>query len=415
MPTTITKRQHRTTSRVFRVDEIRPNPFRAAIERYPLQEKKIEALCESIRTTGFWDNVVARIGEDGKPEIAYGHHRLEAVHRELGDDAQVGLIIRELDDETMLQIMVQENMTEWATSAITEQESVRAVVLAYGTARIKLSLPDPKASHAKLRFAPSFLQGGDDPNVHLDHRRRRYTSTTVAKFLGWHEEKVRIVLQALELMELEILEPSMFEGLGPTRARALVEGVRKVAQEIVCDVPKSWKADNEPRAFEADRRLLRNHVKRKVAAWQAAKGNYTQGLNPLAFANVKKKGGKGKSPVCLKGYLGPSRSKTLLEYAQSPVEQYPRVVARFIQVTEDLVQQASTKKPAVKERRRVYQLLAQVRKGVDTLEATLGGGPRSVEKKKRGAAPIARSKPNNKGKSRGGAKTARLASSGTVS
>ena len=99
----ITKlRRHHRTIRVFRVAEIRPNPFRD-IERYPLEEKKIEALCESIRTTGFWDNLVARIGEDGKPEIAYGHHRLEAVHRVLGDDAKVGLIIRELDNEKMLQ------------------------------------------------------------------------------------------------------------------------------------------------------------------------------------------------------------------------------------------------------------------------------------------------------------------------
>ena len=74
----------------------------------------------------------------------------------------------------------------------------------------------------------------------------------------------------LELMELEILEPSMFEGLGPTRARALVEAVRKVARRMVYDVPKSWKADNDDRAIEVDRLGLRNHVERKVAAWREA-------------------------------------------------------------------------------------------------------------------------------------------------
>ena len=80
-------------------------------------------------------------------------------------------------------------------------------------------------------------------------------------------------------------------------------------------------------------------------------------------------------------------SKTLLEYAQSPAEQYPRVVARFIQVTEALVRQsASPKKPAVKERRRVHALLAQVRKVVDTLEATLER-ERKGSKKRRSASP----------------------------
>lgn len=411
MPTTITKPQHHTTIRVFCVAEIQRNPFRD-IERYPLEEKKIEALCESIRTTGFWDNVVARIGEDGKPEIVYGHHRLDAVHRVLGDDAKVGLIIRELDDETMLQMMVEENMQEWSTSATVEQESVRAVILAYGAGKIKLPRPDPKASLAKLRFAPSFLQGGDDPNVHLDHKRRRYTSATVAKFMGWQKEKVRIVLQALELMELDMLRPNMFKGLGPTKARALVEGVLKVAQEMVYDVPKSWKADNnKPRVIEVDRRLLRKHVEQKVAAWRAAEGNYTQGFDPMSVVhrNVDDRGPhttpirvklcRGKKAKSWDSSWRDRNTKTLLEHLWSPAKQYPDVVARFIQAMEDLVEQTASgieKTMTAKERRRVHQLLAQVRKVVDTVEVTL------KKERKKGVKKVARPHRGKVAKARAG-------------
>ena len=305
-------------------------------------------------------------------------------------------------------------MQEWSTSATVEQESVRAVILAYGARKINnLPLPDPKASLAKLRFAPSFLQGGDDPNVHLDHGRRRYTSTTVAKFMGWQGEKVRIVLQALELMELDILEPSMFEGLGPTKARALVEGVRKVVQEVVYDVPESWKADNKkPRAIEVNRLYLRKHVEKKVAAWRAAEGNYTRGFNPMAYVqrNVDERG-PHTTPIRVKLCRGKKaaksqdakwrdpNTKTLLELAQSPVQQYPGAVARFIQATEDLVEQTASgieKTMTAKERRRVHQLLAQVRKVVDTVEVTL------KKERKKGVKKVARPHRGKVAKARAG-------------
>lgn len=363
---------------VFRVADIRPNPFRD-LERCPLQEGKVAALVESIRTTGFWDNIEARPGRDNKPEIAYGHHRVEALRRLRGEDAKIALTIKDLDDAMMLKKMAHENMQEWASCATAEHETVRGVVVAYADGRILLPHVWDKTAMKRVRFAPSFILGGDDPNVRLDHR--RYTSTTIAAFLGWHEEKVRLVLQALELMELRILEPSMFEGLGPTQARILVQKVRKVAQESVCDVPESWKAENEPRGVEMDRVLLRNHVERKVAAWRAEQAN-TRGLDPLERLNRNAGSGTG---VRIEGRRKKTKaeaardrdSKSLLWYLQSPAERYAMAVAGFLKATEAVRQSAFTKKPAVKERRRVHKLLAQVRKVVDTLEVALG----EVEKK----------------------------------
>ena len=88
----------------FRIKEIKPNPFRDA-SRYPINKEKVAALRRSIQTTGFWDNIVARQQVDGKAEIAYGHHRLQALREEFSPDHEVDLIIQDLDDEAMLKMM----------------------------------------------------------------------------------------------------------------------------------------------------------------------------------------------------------------------------------------------------------------------------------------------------------------------
>lgn len=293
-----------TSHRIFRVGEIKSNPFRA-IGRYSLREEKVEALRASISKTTFWDNIVARI-RNGKPEIAYGHHRLEALHREFGEDGRVGLILRELDDAQMLKIMVQENMQEWDTSAAIEQESVRAVVLAYGDGTIQLPAPDPKTPLDRLRFAPSFTLGGDDPNAHLDHGRRRYTAPTTAQFLGWHEEKVRLVLQALALIELKLLTPTDFAGLSPTQARALVVAVRKADKDwgwenlkhrrALCDTrdPLDWEKleqlDEEERVggIKYDRRAIRTFTERAVKVLRDGKIGYRSLEQKIGFPTVKR-------------------------------------------------------------------------------------------------------------------------------
>ncbi len=69
-----------TESMRFAVDKIKPNPFRN-IAHYPINSEKVATLTASIQETAFWNNILARLNKDGEPEIAYGHHRLEAVKR----------------------------------------------------------------------------------------------------------------------------------------------------------------------------------------------------------------------------------------------------------------------------------------------------------------------------------------------
>ena len=78
---------------VVKIKDVKPNPFRN-LDSYPLNRQKIRELRKSIRKTGFWANVVARINARGDVEIAYGHHRIKAAQRELGRSAEIELVIR---------------------------------------------------------------------------------------------------------------------------------------------------------------------------------------------------------------------------------------------------------------------------------------------------------------------------------
>lgn len=134
----------------IKVKNLLPNPFRN-IDAYPIDREKIRQLRNSIKETGFWDNILGRLAngyfdvwneEDGyvgkfsrdkkaidivegghpvrwewmgKVEIAYGHHRLVAIKEELGEETVVDIPVRNLSDEDMLRIMANENMQEWST------------------------------------------------------------------------------------------------------------------------------------------------------------------------------------------------------------------------------------------------------------------------------------------------------------
>ena len=91
------------------ITSITPSPFRLLGE-YPYITRKIEALKRSIEDVGLWEGVIAR--RKGKQyELAFGHHRIEAA-RQAGLK-KVPLVVRELDDEQMLQFMGRENLEDY--------------------------------------------------------------------------------------------------------------------------------------------------------------------------------------------------------------------------------------------------------------------------------------------------------------
>jgi ParB/RepB/Spo0J family partition protein len=106
------------------ISQIDSNPFRD-LTTYPFIEKKVAALQRSINTVGLWEGVIVRqVGE--RYQTAFGHHRIEAAKRQGLTEAT--LILRDLDDEQMIQFMGRENMADYNADFLTMLETWDAAV-----------------------------------------------------------------------------------------------------------------------------------------------------------------------------------------------------------------------------------------------------------------------------------------------
>lgn len=188
------------------VKSLKPNPFRR-LDEYPIIRSKIDALIESFETTGYWGNVMARqVG--GVYEIAYGHHRLEAIREYFGKPKSVEIIVRKLTNEQMLQIMARENMEEWGTNAWIEIETIRATIEAYGNGDIELPKIPVKTPASHVRY------------VRQAAAQHPFTKNTVAQFLGWTRSRGKepnnacdCAFNAIDMIDQGFIKESDLRGL----------------------------------------------------------------------------------------------------------------------------------------------------------------------------------------------------------
>ena len=123
----------------------------------------------------------------------------------------------------MLQMMARENMDEWRTSAVVEQED-RPCGGRSVCGRQDHAAGDPEGCQkAVIRHAPSYVQGEDSS----DAQEYPYTAAAIAEFLGWADPKIHMTLSALELIKQEVLKEGHFEGLTTKQAEALTTETRK--------------------------------------------------------------------------------------------------------------------------------------------------------------------------------------------
>jgi len=106
--------------------DIMPNPFRREKE-YPYDPAKIERFVNSINENLFWQNIIARKSpnNNGKFEIAYGHHRIKALKKL--KYKSIDIPIFDLDDNQMLKIMAEENHDDYKMSPAALNETIKAV------------------------------------------------------------------------------------------------------------------------------------------------------------------------------------------------------------------------------------------------------------------------------------------------
>ena len=183
------------------LNEIQSNPFRNE-ESYTYDQPKIESLKESISDTSFWENLLARKTKDGTIQLAYGHHRLQALKQlvEEGDEdyTEIKINVRpetQLTAERMLKIFAQENKDDWGENP----SNLCMTVL-----QLQSHLEGLMA--ASKTVEDFFKKVGDSGDIKMDKRSFTRTknngvgASLIASFLGstWSRQTISDALQVLE-------------------------------------------------------------------------------------------------------------------------------------------------------------------------------------------------------------------------
>lgn len=193
-----------------KIKDLKPNPYRD-MENYPINPDKILRLSESITQTGFWDNVIAR-QVNGEIQIAYGHHRLEAlkhVAKILGIE-EIEVPIKPLTDALMIQIMANENDNEWQTCVAVTDETVRVADKYLKEHPEEIKIESPKKDN-------TFPTGRENEGYH-----NTPWAFQLAVFLNWPEDKVYESLKRISMIKDKDLplDKKVIEGMPNEKAAA---------------------------------------------------------------------------------------------------------------------------------------------------------------------------------------------------
>jgi ParB family chromosome partitioning protein len=105
------------------VDIIRPNPFQP---RNAFDDQAIAELASSLRTSGLLQPIVLRPMTDGTYQLIAGERRWRAA-QQLGW-SEIGAVVRDVDDRTLLTLALVENLQRDALSPIDEANGYRRLV-----------------------------------------------------------------------------------------------------------------------------------------------------------------------------------------------------------------------------------------------------------------------------------------------
>lgn len=196
-----------------RLGDIRPNPFRD-LTHYRIDEDKVNALVNSIQSTTFWSETVLVREVEGTIEQAFGHHRIEAARRALGENSEVEVTLRDLSDADMLRMMAEENLREWKHDLSVQIQTVQAVIDAAESGRI--TLPEPNGPGGR----PSEFSGSGKPQA-----------KAVSTFLGgnWTFQRVSEIARHLDYFGEDAA--SELDGVAPSTAAEIVQSAEVQAKQ----------------------------------------------------------------------------------------------------------------------------------------------------------------------------------------
>jgi len=195
------------------IKDLKPNPYRD-MDNYPINPDKMQHLAASIKQTGFWDNVIAR-KNNGEIQIAYGHHRLEALKKVMKPTDEVEVPIKDLTDALMIQIMAKENDNDWGTCVAVTDETVRVAK--------RFLKEHPDEIKTKKPISHSVATG-------IDVYQKSPEAFQIAEFLDWGEIKVYDSLSRINMiLDKELpLSKKVIESVPTEKAASrFVDAVKK--------------------------------------------------------------------------------------------------------------------------------------------------------------------------------------------
>ena len=144
---------------------IEPNPYRD-FELDPIREATVTAMMEAITSMDFWGGVVVRQMNDETYQLAFGHHRLEALRR-LGKGKATFTVIQ-MNDDAMVKAMVAENALQRGGDSTAILDSVQAMiariayhVLSNSDAKVLDKCPELFESQAEIGRARANIMTGN--------------------------------------------------------------------------------------------------------------------------------------------------------------------------------------------------------------------------------------------------------------
>jgi ParB family chromosome partitioning protein len=115
------------------LDAIRPNRYQP---RHAFDEDALEELAASLRTSGLLQPVVVRTLPDGNYELVAGERRCRAAGR-LGWK-EIGAVVREIDDRTLLTLALVENLQRDGLSPIDEARGYQRLIIEFSVSQDEL-------------------------------------------------------------------------------------------------------------------------------------------------------------------------------------------------------------------------------------------------------------------------------------
>jgi ParB family chromosome partitioning protein len=112
------------------VAALRPNPYQP---RRAFDEEALAELADSMQRSGLLQPVVARPAANGAYELVAGERRWRAAQR-LGW-SEIGAVVREVDDQTLLTLALVENLQRDALSPIDEASGYQRLIDEFGVSQ----------------------------------------------------------------------------------------------------------------------------------------------------------------------------------------------------------------------------------------------------------------------------------------